>query len=456
MNRLEKSFLALLILLVMGALSGVSAKVTSEEAAQLGKNLTPFGAEQAGNEDGTIPPWKGGITGPPSGVTHEKGDFYQNPFPDDKVLFTITSQNFDKYTDKLSEGLQHMFRKFSDFKIQVYPTRRTQAAPQTVYENTLQNATRVSLNESKLGYIGGCKGIPFPIPKEGAEVIWNHSVRWQGGSSIRPYNHLLVYSDGNILIGAGAETWEIYPYYLPNISPETFNGYAQKGIYLYTFPERRRGEVIVSRDPVDQPAQKRQVWQYLPGQRRVRRAPSVGYDTPNPASGGISGYDEGYMFYGPIDKFDWKIIGKKEMYIPYNNYDFDLAKRDELFTANYPNPNLVRFELHRVWILEAAQKERHQYSRQVLFIDEDSWTICVADRYDSRGELWRWSYGTCSNFYDLPAVVQTHQANFDDTTNFYFVQFTVNDLDKMWQCYKENKFPDGTFEPSNCRKLGRR
>jgi len=34
-----------------------AAKVTPEEAAHLGKDLTPVGAERAGNKEGTIPEW---------------------------------------------------------------------------------------------------------------------------------------------------------------------------------------------------------------------------------------------------------------------------------------------------------------------------------------------------------------------------------------------------------------
>ena len=54
------------ILAVMSA-SAVAA-VSPDEAAQLGKTLTPTGAEKAGNKDGTIPEWTGGLTTPPAGL----------------------------------------------------------------------------------------------------------------------------------------------------------------------------------------------------------------------------------------------------------------------------------------------------------------------------------------------------------------------------------------------------
>ena len=43
------------------------AKVPESELARLGQDLTPSGAEKAGNADGTIPAWTGGLTEAPAG-----------------------------------------------------------------------------------------------------------------------------------------------------------------------------------------------------------------------------------------------------------------------------------------------------------------------------------------------------------------------------------------------------
>ncbi len=59
---------------------------------------------------------------------------------------------------------------------------------------------------------------------------------------------------------------------------------------------------------------------YLPGQRRVKAAPDVAYDTPNPGTAGATTYDDAFMFNGAMDRYDFKLIGKKEMYVPYNAY----------------------------------------------------------------------------------------------------------------------------------------
>src|SRR3546814_1767353 len=119
------------------------AAVSPEQAARLGKDLTPTGAEQAGNADGTIPAWTGGITTPPAG--YKVGMFHPDPFPNDKIEFTITPQNYKQYADKLTVGQKAMFEKYSTFKMNVYQTRRTASFPKRTYEMTKINATKCQL-----------------------------------------------------------------------------------------------------------------------------------------------------------------------------------------------------------------------------------------------------------------------------------------------------------------------
>ena len=50
-------------------------------------DLTPLGGERAGNAEGTIPEWTGGITEPPAGYT--VGEHHRDPFAGDRPLFVI-------------------------------------------------------------------------------------------------------------------------------------------------------------------------------------------------------------------------------------------------------------------------------------------------------------------------------------------------------------------------------
>src|SRR5437016_1340874 len=148
------------------------AAVSAEEAKQLGTTLTPFGAEKAGNKEGTIPEYTGGLTTPPPGFVKGPGAKTRpDPFPEDKPLFSIDAKNMDKYADKLTEGAKAMMKKYPNFRIDVYPSRRTVAYPQSVLDNTLKNATRCKTVEDGLAITPECAGgIAFPIPKTGYEA----------------------------------------------------------------------------------------------------------------------------------------------------------------------------------------------------------------------------------------------------------------------------------------------
>ena len=116
------------VALVFGGTAAVLwAALTPEEAARLGADLTPIGAEKAGNADGTIPPWEGGITTWPEG--YKPGDHHPDPFPDDPILFTITGQNADQYADKLTPGQMALLKTYDTYKMNVYRTRRTASYP---------------------------------------------------------------------------------------------------------------------------------------------------------------------------------------------------------------------------------------------------------------------------------------------------------------------------------------
>ena len=454
------SITVMAIFMFMLFCSPVSAGVSAEEAARLKSELTPLGAERAGNAEGTIPAWDGGLTGPPAGVTIMPGDRYPDPFKEDKVQFSITSQNMDQYADKLNPGTKAMFKKYPDtYRLDVYKTRRSQAAPEWVYENTFKNATRASLTEDGLGMKDAYGGIPFPIPQRGEEAIFNHILRYGGASRIGPYFSGLVNADGTFTAGGGGGDYEQYPYYFKDGSLETFKGDIWYMLNTFGRPARRKGELLLVKDPLDKSKQKRKAWQYMPGQRRVRRAPTIAYDTPNPTYSGLVVYDDGFMFNGHIDRYNWKLVGKQEMYIPYNGYKFhNSTKEEEIITKGHANPDAIRWELHRVWVLEATLKSgrRHIYAKRVFFIDEDSWTILLKDQYDGRGNLWRTSVGTSWNHYDLPAVILLSIFNYDLQKERYGVLALLNFDEKYVVTNPDKGIDKKYFKPEYLRKLGKR
>jgi hypothetical protein len=459
MKTIKTTTVMIALLTVTLLCSFANAGVSVEEAKRLKSDLTPLGAERAGNKEGTIPAWEGGFTEPPAGVTINPGDRYPDPFKDDKVLFSITFENMDKYIDNLNPGTIAMLKRYPDsYRLDVYKTRRTQAVPEWVYANTYENATRASLTEDGLGITGAYGGIPFPIPKRGEELIFNHILRYAGASRTAPYVNGVVSANGTYIAGGGGQDIEQYPYYFKDGSIETFKGEIWQMLNIYERPTRRKGELLIVRDPLNKSQSDRKAWQYFPGQRRVRRAPSVEYDTPDPSYSGLATYDDGMVFNGNIDRYDWKIIGKKEKYIPYNCYKMHNAKPEEVIMKGHANPNVIRWELHRVWELEATLKSgsRHIYAKRIFFLDEDSWMILLKDQYDGRGNLWRNSVIMSWNHYDLPANILISTFDYDLQKKEYAVTAFLN-FDKEYAVHNAEKGLDEKFfKPEYLRKLGKR
>lgn len=438
--------------------SGTSlAAVSSDEAAKLGAELTPTGAERASNADGSIPEWTGGMTTPPAG--YQAGGPRIDPFADEQPLFTIDASNYQQYADKLTEGQKALFEKYSDFKMPVYKTHRTFAAPQYVYDNTRVNATRAELTDGGNGADNVFGGYPFPIPKNGYEAIWNHNLRWIGEGVEKLYANLTVYPNGDMTVGEGT-LWETYPYYDQDGSLETFNGNVFELMAQYSLPVRRKGEVILVLDPVNQTKEPRQAWQYIPGQRRVRRAPTIAFDTPNAQFAGQATYDDAFMFNGSPERYDWQLVGKKEVYIPYNNNrmmaavnqgGMDQAKA--VATPYFPDPAQQRWELHRVWVVEATLKEgkRHVYGKRTFYLDEDSWIVAATDIYDGRGSIWRIGFAGMLNAYDVPVTSIRGYWHTDLQNGAY----AFNELDLEPVRYYEGE-DHNFYTPGEVRKMSRR
>ncbi len=425
--------LPMLLALLVGANLPTLAAVSAAEAAKLKSTLTPVGAEKAGNAAGTIPVWDGGLTKAAPG--YRNGDARPDPFPADKPVLSINAKNMAQHAASLTDGVQFLLKKYPDFRLDVYPTRRTSAAPQFVYDNTFANATRAKTVENGYGVQGAYGGIPFPIPKDGYEAIWNHRLAWRGGSFSMPVRVWVVTSDGKRTMASGGMETVRQFYYDKDGSLEKFDGYYQLGKFVVNAPGSKAGEAILAHDGTTEAAP-RSLWQYLVGQRRVRKAPSVAYDTPDSVTSGIGLFDEAFNLFGPIDKHELKLLGKKEIYIPYNNNRAAASKVEDLVTPNTLNPAKVRWELHRVWVVEAtvAAGKRHVVTKRKYYIDEDSWQIVLFDGWDAKGQLWRSNYSLMLTAPDIPAVTSfVLWGGYDLQTGAYYLNMASNELPKQYE-----------------------
>jgi Protein of unknown function (DUF1329) len=418
MNRILRFTTAALL---GGLTLGAAAAVTADEAKQLGTTLTPWGAEMAGNKDGSIPAYAPVQIGVPSSYDPKKPGRRPDPFASEKPLYTVTAQNMDQYADKLSEGAKAMLKKYPTFKMDVYPTHRTARYPAYVLENTAKNATACKSTNGGVSVEGCYGGILFPIPKNGNEVMWNHLVAYTSPSYSGDFQAVVVDSNGNGIVQGINDSWVEYPPFYAD----------QKGVLpaemIYwavrldsTEPARKAGEKVILVDYLDQVKTGRKAWQYLPGQRRVKLAPDLSYDTPNPQAGGASTVDESYGFIGAQDRYDFKLVGKKEMLIQYNNYKYyDPATCPEArrYMKGHPAEECMRWELHRVWEVEATLKSgtRHLYPKRKFYFDEDQPKAGSVDNYDATGKVYRVVF---SNF--IPWYETADQGSAD--------HYTVHDL----------------------------
>lgn len=450
------ALIATAITLALGTAS-VQAKVSEADAAKLGNELTPLGGEKAGNADGSIPAWTGGITTPPAG--YEQGQFHKDPYPDDKVLFTITAQNYKEYADFLSDGQEKMFETYPDtYRMPVYQTRRSASNPQFVYDATKANATRAELVQGGNGIKNAAIGVPFPIPQNGVEAIWNHILRYRGEAVARNGAQAAPTASGDYNV-IGFDEVLMVKYSAKDATPEALleENILMKFKQKITSPARLAGTALLVHETMDQVREPRQAWTYNTGQRRVRRAPNIAYDAPGTASDGLRTTDDFDMFNGAPDRYNWELKGKQEMYVAYNNYKLhsDTVTYEDILKPGHVNPDLTRFEKHRVWVVEATLKPefRHVYSKRVFFIDEDSWQVQVADMYDNRGELYKVGIAYGVNYYEVPTQWSTLDV-YHDLNSRRYLALGLDNESKVYDFTVTLK--DKEFTPQALRREGKR
>ncbi len=441
------------------------AEMSAEDVARLGTELTPMGAIREGSEDGLLPEWGGNIVGLPEGLSWDgPGTPYPDPYGDEKPLFEITKDNVDQYRDRLSAGEVAMLETYPDtFRIPVYPGHREFAYADSLYAKVRYNAEHARLTNNNEGiehYIGGAT---FPVPSNGAEVVWFTRTTGAFVSRDGEYSDIATFPNGSASTRRSRFVQES-PYADRN-NPLTeeyeYPNLDKWAAYIMTYvtePTRDKGLITSIFEPYDYATDAREVWRYLPGSRRVRRAPTVGFDTPD-GPGGLKTVDEVRGFNGSMERFEWKLIGRKEMFIPYHNYKFDdpNVSYKDLLTKFHANPDYMRYELKRVWIAEGTLREgeRHIYAKRRIYVDEDTGLTAITENYDGRGELWKVVLFNNIYEYNGEAYVRRVQMYHDLRAGAYIAERLINDSAPMLYDVSPVKGP-AYFSPTNVRKLGRR
>lgn len=413
------------------ATSPAQAKASADEIARLGKQLTCMGAEKAGSPAG-VAEYTGKWLGATPGVTQEANRLPSDPYASEKPLYVITAANLAQYADKLSEGQKAMLRKYpNSFRMPVYPSHRDFRYDDAICQVIAKNAADAELAADGLSVTNGHMGAnPFPFPKSGLELLWNATQPAMTYVEYRDSDLAIVYPNGSITWGA-QKVWVLARANDPQLRGKPHEGIAVMARAATLLPEREKGVMTRVIDKFSMEKEARLAWQYIPATRRVRQAPGFGFDMPMASSANTLTIDDARIFNGSGERYDWKLLGKREIYIPYNNYRLESRavgenKYASLLTPNHENPDLMRWELHRVWVLEAKLKEgyRHLYPHRVFYIDEDSWLFTMADTYDAQGRIWKFNW--LNNVYQPgPNVFNQFSAFYHDLSSG---AYTVYDL----------------------------
>lgn len=440
-------------MLVSGA---VWAKATPEEIAKLGTELTCAGAEKAGNNDG-VAAFTGKWQGAPAGVTGITEPL-QNPYANEKPLYTVTADNMAQYAKFLTPGLQAMLKKYPTYRLPVYPSHRDFRYADFYCERTLENAKTATLVDDGLGVEGVRGGLAyFPFPKTGLELVTNiiYSMR---GSESAIYDVAVVYP-GNKVTWA-RQNYKILSYHSdPEAKPATTVGtMAMQANVALMLPVRNAGVAYTATDYFNIKTHPRLAYGYDPGTRRVRQNPAFGFDLTDSTTG-VRTIDEDRLFNGSPERYDWKIVGKKSMIVPYNNYQMDdpKLKYSDIIQPNHINPEHTRYEMHRVWVLEGTLKAgfRHKYAKRTIYIDEDMWQAVLTDIYDARGQLWRVGQANLKYDYGAKFFVSRVTTYNDLLRDVYVADRLFNEVDQKPKYGKAAGMEPSMFTPEYIRRQGR-
>jgi hypothetical protein len=442
------------------ALANGSTGAAGEGALDPG--MTPLGAERAGNKDGSIPAWQGAeppLPGWAPGKRRE--DFWKHR--GEQALFSIDGKNADQYADKLSPGQLALLKQVPGYRMNVYPSHRSCGVPDFVADNTRNNIGFASLQSDgwslKDAYL---PGTPFPVPANGAQAMWNAKLHYRGVLVNFPAGYTVVSpaKGSTAPIRAGYDQTVYLPWatkgsqMFSKLDPVEFYTY-----FAFQSPATLAGQATIFTIFTAEPSQ---AFAYFPGQRRVRRLPSYAYDTPLIGFENQYTVDESFMHSGLLDRFEWKLIGKKELYVQYNafgGYDFP-ARLENVALPNAVDANHRRYELHRVWVVEATVKPnaRHNAPKRTYYLDEDSWTILLAEDRDAQGKLWKVRESFPIPVYELSACDNPGFVQYNLTDGRYvFDLHGVGNKDIQWAAEPNSaRAKPDFYTQENLRIIGER
>lgn len=437
-----------------GVTAAARAQPAPEDLALLGTRLTPFGAEVAGNESGSIPPWNGGVSEAPPCFARARGR-YCDPYADDLPLFVVNAENAEQYAELLSDGQRALLARYPDsYRLRVFPTRRSFANPPYVYAASIANASRAVLDED--GTLRhAATGVPFPLPASGAQAMWNHRLRWRPPAIERLGAQFVVTARGEAASSLIRER-SYFDYGRPDYDAKAARGVLSRLLRWIEAPTSLAGVGVLLNDVQRTKDFPRRSWQFGSGAEHAERVPNLGYETAALASDDLASNDQLDTFFGPLDRYEFKLLGKREMLVPANSYALhsETVSYGDLVGPRHLNPEKARYERRRVWVVDAvvAKGRSHPYRHRRFYLDEDGWQIRLVDVYDTVDELWRVQEAhtlvAYDKLYELPVALTVY----DLKDSRYLVQSLNNEGAEV--SYPELDAAD--FTASELAKRGRK
>ena len=327
-------------------------------------------------------------------VSHAREDYLPIPKPlGGAVKFRVDKSNADKYKDMMPAGLYQLIKEWG-YSANVYDTVNDFSFPKEYQEMTEKNKGKARINK-RGGIENYAGGLPFPEPKTAAEIMWDYEYKYLG-------DDFYYVGDVSIMATTGRErklglnyarlAYESRIKLDPKPSIPDPNHIEIKEISRFTYPEDIAGMALLTARYQD-PSKGDDGWMYIPTIRRVRR---ISVAQRGDSSGGMDfTWDDYRGFSGKVSDYTWKLVGKKEMIVPFHAPTHNPKRKGIMF-----NPDDVRYELRTVWIVDGVNVDKsYVYSKRRSYVDTHSYDVIAADLWDRKNVLWK--YIDISNSADL-------------------------------------------------------
>ena len=368
--------------------------------------LTAVGADAAANADGTVPAYTDGLRAFSARRTPKLGERLDHPYAADAPQFTIDRRSMRQHAALLSAGHQRLMRTHADFRMAVYPSRRSVSFPPAIEQASRSNESVTRLvNADEIE--GVTMGVPFRRPKTGVEVIWNHRLRYRGQANDWVFNRGVRHESGDLELSQAR--WQFQTHYnrLSSDGVEARDDMIYQSLMFLEPAEVYPRYQNVMHESLSPGVTRRKLWGGISPRSKTFLVTGDN-DALGIFSRKIRFGDMFDVFSGITDAYVYKLVGKREMIVPYNAFAFavDVGLRPEdVLTPDHLNPDFTRYERHRVWVVEAnvRQGKGHTFDRRVFYVDEDSWAILMVDCYTD-GELVRFQEGHLLPVYPTESV----------------------------------------------------